>query len=126
MEIGFGTESLPQTVKDAVETTRNLGIRYLWVDALCIIQDSPEDKLKEIAGMGAIYKNATVTIAVSTVVVIKKTLIAPQRRPRLCGSWVFPSGPLCSRMNICFRVAKVSDWLPVRQQYSFQSLANVG
>ncbi|KAI8722784.1 HET domain-containing protein [Fusarium sp. LHS14.1] len=40
-----------------------LGIRYLWIDALCIIQDSPEDKLSEISKMGTIYRNAVITIA---------------------------------------------------------------
>ena len=56
--------TLPQTFKDAIETTRNLGFRYLWIDALCIIQDSDEDKAKEISKMGDIYNNATLTIAV--------------------------------------------------------------
>ena len=56
--------TLPQTFKDAIQTTRNLGFRYLWIDALCIIQDSDEDKAKEISRMGDIYNNATLTIAV--------------------------------------------------------------
>jgi hypothetical protein len=44
--------TLPQTFKDAIQTTRNLGFRYLWIDALCIIQDSDADKAKEIGKMG--------------------------------------------------------------------------
>jgi hypothetical protein len=56
--------TLPQTFKDSIQTTRNLGFRYLWIDALCIIQDSDEDKAKEIGRMGDIYNNATFTIAV--------------------------------------------------------------
>lgn len=56
--------TLPQTFKDAIKTTRNLGFRYLWIDALCIIQDSDEDKAKEIGKMGDIYNNSTLTIAV--------------------------------------------------------------
>ncbi|KAK4033774.1 hypothetical protein C8A01DRAFT_19325 [Parachaetomium inaequale] len=51
--------SLSQTVADAAEVTRRLGLRYLWVDALCIVQDSDEDKAKHIYTMGAIYKNST-------------------------------------------------------------------
>jgi hypothetical protein len=42
---GVEIDRPPQTLKDAVYVTRRLGIRYLWIDALCIIQDSPEDKL---------------------------------------------------------------------------------
>jgi len=57
---------LSLTVADAVEVIRRLGLRYLWVDALCIVQDSSEDKAREIVKMGAIYKNSTVTIAAAT------------------------------------------------------------
>ena len=60
---GISLETLPQSIQDAIKVTRKLRIRYLWVDALCIIQDDTLDKNLEINGMGAIYKNATVTIA---------------------------------------------------------------
>jgi hypothetical protein len=55
--------SLSKTIQDPIKVTRMLHLRYLWIDALCIIQDSPEDKRREMAYMGMIYKNATVTIA---------------------------------------------------------------
>jgi hypothetical protein len=54
---------LAQTTLDAIEATQRLGLRYLWVDALCIIQDSDEDKNAEINKMGLIFKNSTLTIA---------------------------------------------------------------
>ncbi|KAM5351004.1 hypothetical protein ACJ41O_003727 [Fusarium nematophilum] len=60
---GIQVSDLPQTLQDAVHVTRRLGIRYLWIDALCIIQDSDEDKFNEIDKMGAIYRNALVTLA---------------------------------------------------------------
>jgi hypothetical protein len=53
---------LPATLSDAVAVTRSLGIRYLWMDALCIAQDDDTDKAKEI-NEGRIYNNARVTIA---------------------------------------------------------------
>jgi len=53
---------LSQTIKDAITTTRFLGLRYLWVDALCIVQNSLTDIPVQITAMGEIYKNATVTI----------------------------------------------------------------
>ncbi|KAK8128610.1 HET-domain-containing protein [Apiospora sp. TS-2023a] len=62
MKTGFPDSELPSTLKDAIQVTRRLGIRFLWVDALCIMQDSPDDKSREIARMGQIYKNATATI----------------------------------------------------------------
>jgi Heterokaryon incompatibility protein (HET) len=36
-------ESLPPTFQDAIFVTRHLGIRYLWIDSLCIVQDDHED-----------------------------------------------------------------------------------
>lgn len=57
---------LPRTVHDAIKVTRELGLRYLWVDALCIIQDSSEDKSKEISHMNVIYKNSHLTISAAS------------------------------------------------------------
>lgn len=56
-------DNLPLTIQDAVLVTRHLGCPYLWVDALCILQDCEKDKHREIAHMGSIYKNSTLTIA---------------------------------------------------------------
>jgi hypothetical protein len=39
-----------------------LGIKYIWVDALCIIQDSPDDKAIELSQMATIYRNSALTI----------------------------------------------------------------
>ena len=57
IEIG----TLPKTIEDSIIATRKLGVKYLWIDSLCIIQDSIEDKDKEIVNMASIYKNATIT-----------------------------------------------------------------
>ena len=56
---------LPKTIHDAVEITQKLGLQYLWVDALCIIQDSVKDWQTESANMGNIYNNAFFTIQAS-------------------------------------------------------------
>jgi hypothetical protein len=56
-------ETLPQTIRDAILLTRAIGIDYLWVDALCIIQDSFTDWEQESTRMCAVYANATLTIA---------------------------------------------------------------
>lgn len=57
--------TLPQSIQDAIFVTRKLGHRYLWVDSLCIVQDSEEDKIKEITKMTDIYNKASLTIAAS-------------------------------------------------------------
>jgi hypothetical protein len=58
-------ESMPPTFRDAVEVTLALGYHYLWIDCLCIIQDSESDWLRECALMLQVYSCAVVTIAAS-------------------------------------------------------------
>lgn len=53
----------PQTFRDAVTVCRSLGIQYLWIDSLCIIQDSSEDWEREAANMGNYYWNSFLNIA---------------------------------------------------------------
>ncbi|KFY28132.1 hypothetical protein V491_00621 [Pseudogymnoascus sp. VKM F-3775] len=59
--IEFST--MPNTFKDAVTITRMLGYRYLWIDSLCILQDSQEDWEIASVKMGDIYKDSALTIA---------------------------------------------------------------
>ncbi|KAJ4288731.1 hypothetical protein N0V88_007265 [Collariella sp. IMI 366227] len=54
---------LPQTFSDAIYVTGALGYRYLWTDALCVIQDDNADLAREIVRMDKIYQNAIFTIA---------------------------------------------------------------
>ncbi|KAK7754714.1 hypothetical protein SLS62_003272 [Diatrype stigma] len=56
-------ERLPRTIEDAIQVTKALGHRFLWVDALCIVQDSDEDLSRQLAQMNAIYGLAVITIA---------------------------------------------------------------
>ncbi|KAK8122096.1 HET-domain-containing protein [Apiospora sp. TS-2023a] len=60
---GLPHANLPPSFRDAVTITRALGVRYLWIDALCIIQDSKEDWAAESVKMASIYGNAYLTIA---------------------------------------------------------------
>lgn len=53
---------LPQAFQDAVLVIRSLGIRYLRVDALCILQDSPDDSSHQCAEMSNIYTHSTCNI----------------------------------------------------------------
>ncbi|PMD65609.1 HET-domain-containing protein, partial [Hyaloscypha bicolor E] len=55
--------SLPKTFRDAIYITRGLGIRYLWVDSLCILQGDAVDWESESANMIRIYQNATLALA---------------------------------------------------------------
>lgn len=62
-EDGFTLEDLPRTLRDAARVTRTLGFRYIWIDSLCIVQDSVEDWERESKRMGAVYENAYCTVA---------------------------------------------------------------
>ncbi|TVY33653.1 hypothetical protein LSUB1_G006306 [Lachnellula subtilissima] len=59
---GFPLAELSETIQDAVITTRRLGLRYLWVDAICIIQDDEADGERERSRMDQIYSGASITI----------------------------------------------------------------
>lgn len=58
----LNVDSLSRTIKEAIQVTRKINLKYLWVDAICIVQDSQEDKNIELANMCKIYQNALVTI----------------------------------------------------------------
>lgn len=53
----FAVAQLPQTLKDAIFLTRALGIQYVWIDSLCIVQDDPEEWAIESAKMASIYSS---------------------------------------------------------------------
>jgi hypothetical protein len=55
--------NLPKTFQDAVVVARAMGIQYLWIDSLCIIQDDEEDWYVQSAQMADIYQNSILTIA---------------------------------------------------------------
>lgn len=65
---GFNVAEMPRTLRDTVEVTRNMGYRYLWIDALCILQGSRHDTVAaadwryEAARMHWIYGNASLCI----------------------------------------------------------------
>ena len=54
---------LPETFRDVVGYVRRLGIRFLWIDSLCIVQDDADDWRRECVKMYSVYRNATLTIA---------------------------------------------------------------
>ncbi|KXJ94931.1 heterokaryon incompatibility protein-domain-containing protein [Microdochium bolleyi] len=59
---GIPLGSLPATFRDACHIARRLGIRYLWIDSLCIIQDSTADWELEASRMASIYRNSWLTV----------------------------------------------------------------
>ncbi len=60
---GIPLQHLPKTFQDAVIFTRDIELRYLWIDSLCIIQDDIKDWKNEAAKMADVYRNSYCTIA---------------------------------------------------------------
>jgi hypothetical protein len=102
---GINEATLPQTVKDTIEVTRDLGLRYLWIDAYCIIQDCERDKTREIRRMGEVYKNSYITIVAAGAASVKSGFLAFQDSPPI---WCLP---------ICFRDGCIGNI--ILQHWSF-------
>lgn len=81
MKNHISLESLSVVFRDAITVTRHLQVRYLWIDALCIIQDSKSDWETEAAQMSSIYENATLMIAASSSPGSSYSFLSPRPSP---------------------------------------------
>ncbi len=62
---GISPEALPRTFRHVIRIARALGIRFVWIDSLCIIQDDNADWMLEAGRMAGVYRNSYITIAPS-------------------------------------------------------------
>ncbi|KAI8933731.1 hypothetical protein NX059_009447 [Plenodomus lindquistii] len=56
------SHDLPRTFRDAIEIAEKLCIRYIWIDALCVVQDRPDQLMEHMDSMDVIYSAAVLTI----------------------------------------------------------------
>jgi hypothetical protein len=61
-KLGIPLDELPQTFRDAIFVASSLGFRWLWIDALCICQDFPDEQFREINRMNHTFQTSTLTI----------------------------------------------------------------
>ncbi|TDZ16726.1 hypothetical protein Cob_v010389 [Colletotrichum orbiculare MAFF 240422] len=89
---GIVIEQLPKTFRDAMYVARKLGLSYIWIDALCIVQqgDDHMDWLTESGRMGSIYGGCHVTIAASSATSVHGGLFS---------EWKHYSGGFCARVT---------------------------
>ncbi len=59
---GISMELFPALYQDAIRVTRELGIKYLWIDSLCILQDCKDDWAREAAKMADVYRQSYLTL----------------------------------------------------------------
>lgn len=62
-EAGIQASLLPRVFQDAIQVALTLDLMYLWIDALCIVQDDLQEWSQEAAQMASVYNNSYVTIA---------------------------------------------------------------
>jgi hypothetical protein len=74
-------DKLPQSFRDAISITRLLGIRYIWIDSICICQDDNEDWERESAKMTSIYMNSYLTIAAAAAEDSTVGCYLPRKKP---------------------------------------------
>jgi hypothetical protein len=92
-------DDLPQTIQDAISVTRRLGLKYLWVDRVCIIQDDREDTMKELSAMARIYQRAFLTISAGSASSAIDGFLQPRskaaemmRKSRIALEYICPDG----------------------------------
>ena len=114
MEKEIEMNSLPATIRDAVIITRKLGIRYLWVDALCILQGSDDasrsDWERESSKMADVYSGAYLTIAAALATSSHRGIFAERMCPRV-PHVALPYSATCTpgvrgQVSLGFRVEK--------------------
>lgn len=71
-------DTFPQTLQDPVRVARELGLKHVWVDSLCIYQDDAEDMAIEIGSMADIYQNSSVTIVASRAKCVDEGFLQPR------------------------------------------------
>jgi hypothetical protein len=122
---GIEIKKLPKTYHDAVTVTRGIGVRYLWIDSLCIVQDDADEWEKESGKMGKIYERAILTIAASGAqdstrgCFISKSHELPfEAIPYFSDSWDI-SGSGCFYLHQVFDTSP--SWTPLqRRGWAFQ------
>ncbi|KAF4420111.1 HET-domain-containing [Fusarium acutatum] len=82
---------LPKTFREAITVARRFSIRYLWIDSMCIIQDSPEDWARESLQMHLVYANSACTISATA-------SEGPDEGPLTDRGWVFQERILSPRV----------------------------
>ncbi|RBR25180.1 uncharacterized protein FIESC28_02088 [Fusarium coffeatum] len=86
----ISVSDLPAAVADAIRLCRALQIPYLWVDALCIIQDDEVDWSREAAAMARIYGSANLTISTPSTTSCSEGFLVRDVGSRSSLDWIHP------------------------------------
>ena len=79
---------IPRTISDAIHLATFIGMRYIWVDSLCIIQDDDKDKQQQLPIMASIYSSAELVVVAAAGNDANAGLPGIQNAPRYVGQRV--------------------------------------
>ncbi|KAH8743415.1 heterokaryon incompatibility protein-domain-containing protein [Hyaloscypha sp. PMI_1271] len=113
LESGFEASELPTCFHDAINTTRRFGFQYLWIDSLCIIQDSAEDWLVQSCTMDRVYSFGICNIAACNANNAQKSLFTSSD-PSLGG----PFFVNCSWSGFPSTFSVFHDWFEIVSEYA--------
>jgi len=85
-QAGIPVTSLPLLLQDVVTVARRLSIRFVWIDALCILQDSRPDWEVQSAKMGSVYAGAHLTLAAANAASVQERLLGPRDPNKWAGA----------------------------------------
>jgi hypothetical protein len=88
----------PKTIRDAITLVRKIGETYLWVDALCIVQNDDADKAVQIGAMGDIYRQSI--LCIQAMCGVDATYGLPGVEPNSRSIQQFATRLACSRGNL--------------------------
>ena len=86
---GIDLSTLSKTAQDAIEITVSLGVPYLWIDAICILQDCSQDKALELSRMASIYQSSHITIVARSAKNADEGFLQPRKAPSLANAIPF-------------------------------------
>ncbi len=84
---GIELHDMPRTFQDSIQITRSLGIRYIWIDSLCIIQNDKQDWEEQSALMADIYARCYLNIAATRAAGGHEGVIRPRQTRRDTIEW---------------------------------------
>ncbi|KAF2136559.1 uncharacterized protein K452DRAFT_258887, partial [Aplosporella prunicola CBS 121167] len=122
-QCGIPIDKMPKTLSDAVSVTRALGFQYLWIDALCIIQDNKADWEQEAVNMGQVYRGAAVTIVAAAATTSNEGFLSWNSR-----AWTFQEQHLSTRALYFgthvthFQCQREMDPMRIRSDQRLQSI----
>ncbi|PQE10453.1 hypothetical protein CJF30_00010436 [Rutstroemia sp. NJR-2017a BBW] len=102
---GIPIQDMPQCFQDAIKVTRIIGLRYIWIDSLCIIQNDEKDWANEAGLMFDIFSNSFLTLGVASISSCHDSFLnksLPQRfkvhfqsriNPNIVGSYFIQKAP---------------------------------